>query len=355
MSARFPPLIETEAALDQRRRTADRVFRGSLLYTSALSLWWLFFVISRREPGALFSRYTVDLEALRNVAFGFFFFSVFWGLIWYGVKNLLLRVLAGFSKEERRLAFSSRMDEPFDLPALLARHSERRIRIVDMIGRRGRFITLQLSFFYYLYNRIAAEPTPAFLTLGLQDSLFDAVVLSWAALALYYSNGFLARLYYGAQSRVMDGTLARANCLLITTLWSAFRFVMVPIGMQLAPRLPPSTYATLFVLIWGSYVTADACSEVVGSLFGKQKLRVWGLGDVNRKSIAGTWGGFLASLILCLSVVVAHGLPLPWMVLAVVITVSSTFFELFSPRGTDDFTMATANALLCWAFACLVY
>lgn len=341
--------------MDQRRRTADRVFRGCLLYTSALTLLWLFIVVARRPLGAVFSRYDVDVEALRNVFFGFLFFSVLWGLVWYGIKNLLLRRVAGFSKEERRLAFSSRMHEPFDLQALLARHSERRIRIVDMIGRRGRFMTLQLSFFYYLYNRIAAEPTPAFLTLALQDSLFDAVVLSWAAIALYYSNGFLARLFYGAQSRVMDGALARANCLLITTLWSAFRFVMVPIGMQLARHFPPSTYATLFVLIWGSYVAADAASEVVGSLFGKQKLRVWGLGDVNRKSIAGTWGGFLASLALCLSVVAAQGLPLSWMVLAVVVSLSSTLFELVSPRGTDDFTMATANALVCWAFGALVY
>jgi hypothetical protein len=28
--------------------------------------------------------------------------------------------------------------------------------------------------------------------------------------------------------------------------------------------------------------------------------------------------------------------------------------ELFSPRGTDDFTMATANALLCWGFGVFV-
>ena len=344
-----------DAPWDPHRRTADRVFRGCLLYTSALTLFWLFFVVAGRAPGALFSRYNVDAEALRNVFFGFLFFSVLWGLIWYGAKSLLLRSLAGFSQEERRLAFSSRMDAPFDLPALLARHSERRIRIADMIGRRGRFITLQLSFFYYLYNRIAAEPTPAFLTLALQDGLFDVVVFGWAAIALYYSNGFLARFFYGAQSRVMDGTLARANCLLITTLWSAFRFVMVPIGMQLAKHLPPSTYATLFVLIWGAWIVTDASSEVVGSLFGKQTLRVWGLGDVNRKSIAGTLGGFLAALVLCLSVVVANGLALPWMVLAVAVSVVSTFFELFSPRGTDDFTMATGNALLCWAFACLVY
>jgi hypothetical protein len=173
--------------------------------------------------------------------------------------------------------------------------------------------------------------------------------------AVARQTGQVGRLFYGAQSRVMDGALARANCLLITTLWSAFRFVMVPIGMQLARHFPPSTYATLFVLIWGSYVAADAASEVVGSLFGKQKLRVWGLGDVNRKSIAGTWGGFLASLALCLSVVAAPGLPLSWMALAVVVSLSSTFFELVSPRGTDDLTMATANALVCWGFGSLVY
>jgi hypothetical protein len=28
--------------------------------------------------------------------------------------------------------------------------------------------------------------------------------------------------------------------------------------------------------------------------------------------------------------------------------------ELFSPRGTDDFFMATSNALICWAFGAWV-
>ena len=49
-----------------------------------------------------------------------------------------------------------------------------------------------------------------------------------------------------------------------------------------------------------------------------------------------------------------HGLPAPWIGLAVVLAVSNTLFELFSPRGTDDFFMATANALICLAFGLLV-
>ena len=43
-----------------------------------------------------------------------------------------------------------------------------------------------------------------------------------------------------------------------------------------------------------------------------------------------------------------------WIGLAVAVSVSNTIFELFSPRGTDDFTMATANALVCWAFGSFV-
>jgi len=247
------------------------------------------------------------------------------------------------------------MDRPFDLDSLLARYSERRIRISDMIGRRGRFLMIQAAGYGYLYGQIAKTPKPEFLLLALQDNLFDAVVFSWVAVALYYSSGFLGRMYYGAQSRVMDGKLARANCLLITMLWGAFKFVMVPIGVAIGARFPPETYATVFVLIWGCYMAADGTSEVVGSLFGRQKLVVWGIGDVNRKSVAGTLGGFLAALALALWVVLAHHLPWPWIVLAVVLAASSTLLELFSPRGTDDFTMATGNALLCLAFGHLVY
>ena len=51
----------------------------------------------------------------------------------------------------------------------------------------------------------------------------------------------------------------------------------------------------------------------------------------------------------------ANGLGLAWVGLAVAVSVSNTAFELLSPRGTDDFTMASANALLCWAFGGLVY
>src|SRR5947208_2320654 len=128
-------------AYGERWRTADRIFRGALVFNVALTAFWLFSVLTH-HGNLFFQHYQVDRAAVVRVAQGILMFNVLWGLIWYGVKALLLKYLAGFSKEERRQAFSSRMKVPFDVSALVAQHSERRIRIADMIGRRGRFLTL---------------------------------------------------------------------------------------------------------------------------------------------------------------------------------------------------------------------
>jgi dolichol kinase len=81
---------------------------------------------------------------------------------------------------------------------------------------------------------------------------------------------------------------------------------------------------------------------------------VRGIGDVNRKSIGGTVSGLVGALVFCLWIVIAQGLPPAWIALAIVISVSNTALELFSPRGTDDFFMATGNALICLVFGMLM-
>ena len=336
------------AAIDRRHRTADIIFRSALAFNAALTVFW---VVTFLAGGSFFFRdYSVDWATAGRILFGVLFFYVIWGVIWWAIKSALLRWFVGFTREERRDAFSSRMDRPYDVNDLVSRYSERRIRITDMIGRRGRFITLAAAGFYYLYLEVARNQNPEFATAFLGNNLLDGVVTQWIFIGFYYLSGLLAAFFYGPQSRVMDGVLARANCLLITTLWTVFKFVMVPIGIQLARVFPKEEFAPVFALLWGSYIVTDASAEIFGSLFGRQRIRVWGVGDVNRKSVAGIVGGFVAALIFCVWVVTAHGLGTPWLVLAVVLAISNSLLELYSPRGTDDFTMATANALICWAF-----
>jgi hypothetical protein len=348
------PSAAADGTIAARRRTADQIFRGTLYFNLALTVYWIVAAIVG-SGGPFFGDLGIGTHTIASVAAGIMFFYVIWGFIWFGIKAALLKYWAGFSKEERRQAFSSRMEAPFEVAAFVSRHSERRIRIIDMIGRRGRFIVLAASGFYYLYRNVVNEPTAGFATLFLKDNLLDAVMTSWIFLAFYYSNSFLAAAFYGPQSRVMDGILARANCLLITTLWTVFKFVMVPLGARLAVTFPAAQFAVVFALIWGSYIVCDALSEIGGALFGKQTLRVWGIGDVNRKSIGGTVTGLAGALVFCVGIVLSSGLAGPWLALAVVIAVSTTALELFSPRGTDDFTMATGNALICWVFGELMY
>ena len=339
--------------LIDRRRTADRIYLGALVFNGALTAFWIVSLVTGWDS-PFFDSHSVDGQALARVAVGVLVFNVLWGLIWYGIKTLLLRYYVGFSKDERRQAFSSRMDRPFDVAAFVTRHSERRIRIADMIGRRGRFVMLGAAGFFYIYLDVTGKPSADFATRFLQNNLFDAVAAGWIFLAFYYRNGWLAAAFYGPQARVMDGVLARANCLLITTLWAAFKFILLPIGAALATVFRPAQFGVVFALIWGSYLVVDALSEIGGALFGRQQLRVWGIGDVNRKSIGGTLTGFAGGLVFCVGLVVAHQLPTPWLGLAIVLAISATVIELWSPRGTDDFFMATANALICWAFGALV-
>jgi hypothetical protein len=335
-------------AADPRVVTSRRIFRGALAFNAAMTLFWVGMMVTGQE-NRFFGTYRPSLEAVAGLLGFMTFFYVVWGFAWWGIKSLLLRRI-GFTKEERRDAFSSRMDRPYDVGALTAKYSERAIRIADMIGRRGRFITLQAPMFYVLYKEVAKTQNPNFATVFLSNSLFDAVLIGWVFLGVFYVNGWIGATFYGPQSRVMDGMLARANCLLITTLWAGFKFVMVPIGGVLATLYSKNEFAVVFVLIWVSYMMTDACAEIFGSLFGKQTIKVRGVGDVNRKSVAGMVGGFLGALVVGLIVVLSQGLGPSWIGLTVVIAATGTLVELYSPRGTDDFTMATSNALICLAF-----
>jgi hypothetical protein len=340
-------------AAPERRRLADRIFRFALAVNLALTILALlaaFTGVGERLAG----KFEFNARSAWRVAIGIGFFNLFWALVWYGIKNLLLRYFVGMNRDDRRKVFSSRMSEPFNLPELLGRYSERRIRIADMIGRRGRFITLATAIFFYFYMDIATNHSTTFATGYSQQIVMDAVIVCWLFLAFYYSNGFIAATLFGGQTRIMDGTLSRANFMLILTLWGLFKFALVPIGAQLQTLYAPEQFVVLFSLIWGTYLVVDTLSEVGGALYGTQKIPVRGIGDVNRKSVGGTVTGLVGGLVFSVGIVLLNGLPGTFIVLAVTVTVASSALELFSPRGTDDFTMATGNALICWAFGAWV-
>src|SRR5690349_13330135 len=171
----FAPMVQVEsppatAAFVERRRLADRIFRAALIFNAALTLFWIVVYATGTRP-FFFQHYEITKAGLGAVLGGLLFFYVIWGFIWWGIKTLLLKYFVGFTKDERRQAFSSRMHAPYDVADLVARYSERRIRIVDMIGRRGRFIILGAAGFYTLYRQVASQQPANFATAFLAENL----------------------------------------------------------------------------------------------------------------------------------------------------------------------------------------
>ena len=328
------------------------VYRICLYYTVGLTAVWLLAGATGAGAGMLFP----SAISIQQVVGTVIFMTVFWGIwsyAWYFLKRWQLR-RAGFTPAELAAVFGHRLDG-FDLEALLARHSTRQIRIIDMIARRGRTIVLVAISFTYVYLATMQSQAADGLRAGLQANVFDSIAMNALALLAFRSRGVLGNMLYGAQARVLDGVQGRANALCIGTLWSAFRFVMLPIGGLLATLYQPSHYAVLFAFIWFGYAAADFASEIFGSLWGRHNIRVWGLGDLNRKSWEGVIAGFVCTLALLLVIAWSQQLSAGWYVLAVVLAVVNPIVELVSPRGSDDFTMATVNAIICVLFGWMVF
>ena len=72
--------------LADRRRTADRIFRGALLFTTALTLFWV--VMAATGGNAyFFGSDGVTAQRLVQVLIGVAIFNVLWGFIWYGSRR----------------------------------------------------------------------------------------------------------------------------------------------------------------------------------------------------------------------------------------------------------------------------
>ena len=119
LSGTTPPWAATEA-VDTRRRTADAVFRFAFAVNAAFTLFWVatyrhrLDVLLRGLPGRLglggqdLRRRPVLLRDL--------------GRDLWAIKGALLRWFVGFTREERRDAFSSRMDRPYNVADLVSRY-----------------------------------------------------------------------------------------------------------------------------------------------------------------------------------------------------------------------------------------
>ena len=93
MTDTSPP---ADSPADSRHRTADLIFRGALAFNTALTLFWLATYLG---GGSFFFRdYRVNWEVAGRIFSGVLFFYVIWGVIWWAIKDVLLRFSSGLPR-----------------------------------------------------------------------------------------------------------------------------------------------------------------------------------------------------------------------------------------------------------------
>ena len=171
--------------------------------------------------------------------------------------------------------------------------------------------------------------------------------------------GFFATSIF-ASSRIRDGTMGRINTLTV----QLASLGLTPLGFLLLSLLPSEApFGTLVLLAMLPFPVADGVAELVGSFFGRIEFKVYGFGDINKKTVEGVIACWLTAFGMTWAVIKlgksdAGPFPMDSFVVSplafdAILSTVITVVETVSPRGTDDgfgnfFVCATALALWNW-------
>lgn len=124
-------------------------------------------------------------------------------------------------------------------------------------------------------------------------------------------------------------------------------FYALSIGLLTAWFWPPNLphYAALGILVmtWG-----DGLAALIGLHFGRHPYQIWD----TKKSWEGTLTMFVASLIVCLCILVTvqGGAGLTWAI-SLVVALAATLLEAFSKFGIDNLTVPMGSAALAYGLS----
>jgi len=154
-------------------------------------------------------------------------------------------------------------------------------------------------------------------------------------------------------SRIRDGTMGRINCFMVVMaglpMAPAALLVLTALPEKTAAAVPEDTpYDMLMLLTTLTFAIPDGVAELVGSFLGSLEFKVYGFGDINKKTMEGVVACWLTAFAVC-EMVMRCASPesggLGWLDslvissaegLAVILATVITVVETTAPRGTDD-------------------
>merc|ERR1712165_321854 len=226
-------------------------------------------------------------------------------------------------------------------------YGRKRIKIMDAINRRlGHTVINIFRIVFYVYLCDTNE-------LRLKTAMLQLPVISTLKILTESGNRFFDIGRYIFQgSRVFDGQYGRFN-LVVVNFWAyAGRIIM----FQLLVRSGHSdeVKGILFALSMMPLLWGDSFGEIIGSFFGKITFQVRGLGDVNTKTVEGTFAVFASSFIAQIFMYYymfqlddGSGFFIFNPVVVFLYTcIIAAIVESAAPRGTDNFFLQTLSLVV---------
>lgn len=246
----------------------------------------------------------------------------------------------GMNFEEYLMVIGNRRH--FQLEVFQVGYSNKVLLIADGIFRKSNHILTTI--FNIIIITYYTESDDSKLSL----SIISQISLVSLSLITYYVNTPFSFLAYGSSARIRDGKSARLNILVVRLIGIPAFVIIGSLLSVYKDTLTRDEKKISLLLMYIPLIIGDAMGEIIGSLFGKHTFRVYGIGEINKKSYEGTFAVFLSSVITITGVLIYNNAHSYTYLLGFIISGCSTITELVAIRSTDNFFIPLINALLIW-------
>ena len=226
-------------------------------------------------------------------------------------------------------------------------YGRKRIKIMDAINRRmGHTVINIFRIVFYVYVCDTNE-------IRLKTAMLQLPVISTLKVLTESGHYFFDIGRYIFQgSRVFDGRYGRFN-LVVVNFWAyAGRIIMFQLLVR--SNLSDEAKGILFAVSMMPLLWGDSFGEVIGSFFGKLTFQVRGLGDVNTKTVEGTFAvfasSFVAQLVMYYYIFNISNFSNFFIFSPVIVflytCIIAAFVESVAPRSTDNFFLQVCSLLV---------
>jgi dolichol kinase len=180
----------------------------------------------------------------------------------------------------------------------------------------------------------------------LQLTVLSQFTLMIFSILTYKSNNIFGYLVYGSSVRIRDGTAGRLNILTVRLIGFPSTIIIGSILSIYKDSLTTDEKKIALVLMYIPLIIGDAMGEIIGSLYGSRFYKVYGIGEINKKSYEGTFAVFFSSIVVSIVVCIFYTVNNNTYILIVVISIISSIVEAVAIRSTDNFFIPVINSLI---------